>query len=96
MLCFRKILIAKKFLDKREEEVSRFSFDFFLSHSVEKCRRGPFRESVIAGIEKSYASECYVTIFRRKFFCLTAPKHFVEKPFYAVYQKNSGSEKVFG
>ena len=27
-------------MDKREGEVSRFSFEMFLSHSAEKCRRG--------------------------------------------------------
>ena len=39
MLCFRKFLVAKKFMDKREGEVSRFSFENFLSHSAEKFRR---------------------------------------------------------
>ena len=39
LLCsFRKNLIAKKFLDKREGEVSRFSFESVLSHGAEKCR----------------------------------------------------------
>ena len=40
MLCFRKVLVAKKFMDKREGEVSRFSFESILSHSADKCRRG--------------------------------------------------------
>ena len=40
MLCFRKVPVTKKFMDKREEEVSRFSFESFLSHSAEKIRRG--------------------------------------------------------
>ena len=31
-----------------------------------------------------------------KFFCLTVPKHFVEEPFCTVFQKFSGSEKVYG
>ena len=31
-----------------------------------------------------------------KFFCLTVPKNFVEEPFCAVFQKISGSEKVYG
>ena len=35
-----------------------------------------------------------ITIFRQKC-CLTIPKNFVEEPFCAVFQKNSGSEKVF-
>ena len=37
-----------------------------------------------------------MTIFCRKFFCLTVPKNFVEEPFCAVFQKTSGSEKVYG
>ena len=40
MLCFSKFLVAKKFMDRREGEVSRFSFESFLSHSAEKIRRG--------------------------------------------------------
>ena len=40
MLCFRKTLVAKKFMDKREGEVPRFSVENILSHSAEKCRRG--------------------------------------------------------
>ena len=40
MLCFRKFLVAKKFLDKREGEVSRFSYEKFLSHSAEEFRKG--------------------------------------------------------
>ena len=31
-----------------------------------------------------------------RFFCLTVPKHFAEEPFYAVFQKISGSAKVYG
>ena len=36
MLCIRKFAVAKKFMDKREGEVSRFSFEKFLSHSAGK------------------------------------------------------------
>ena len=39
VLCFRKFLLAKMFMDKREGEVSRFSVEIFLSHSAEKVRR---------------------------------------------------------
>ena len=53
-----------------------------------------FSVSLVSGIEKIYASEGYVTIFRQKFFCLTVPKHFVEEPFCGVFQKNSCTEKV--
>ena len=73
MLCFRKILVAKKYMDKREGEVLRFPMKFFLSHSAEKCRRGPFSLSLISGIEKVWMRGCggggrrSVKIFRRKF-----------------------------
>ena len=36
VLCFRKDLVAKKFLDNREGEVSRFSLECISSHSAEK------------------------------------------------------------
>ena len=39
MLCFRKFLVAKKFMDKRGGGVSKFSVENFLSHSAEKFRR---------------------------------------------------------
>ena len=68
MLCFRKFLVAKKFKDKREGEVCRLAFEKFLSHSAVKFRTGIFRVSLIWGIEMLYASDGYVTIFRRKIF----------------------------
>ena len=40
LLCFRKTLVAKKFMDEREGEVSKFFVDFFPSHSAEKGRGG--------------------------------------------------------
>ena len=40
VLCVRKILVAKKFMDKKGG-VSIFSVDIFLSHSAEKSRRFP-------------------------------------------------------
>ena len=42
MLCFRKLLLAKMFMEKREGEISRFSFEIFLSHNAETYRRGTF------------------------------------------------------
>ena len=68
MVCFRKIPVAKKNMDKGEGEVSRLSFDFFCLTVSKNAVGRLFRESLIAGIEKSYASEGYVTIFLRKFF----------------------------
>ena len=51
--------------------------------------------SLISGIEKFYASEGYVTIFRRIFFSDNVEK-FRREAFCAVLQKNSGSKKVNG
>ena len=57
--------------------VSRLSIENFLSHSAEKFRKGILYCVTIAGTKKFYASEGYVTIFRRKVFCLTVPINFV-------------------
>ena len=40
MLCFRKHLVAKKFMDKKEGGVTKFSVENFLSENAEKFRRG--------------------------------------------------------
>ena len=37
-----------------------------------------------------------VSRFSVKMFCLTVPKNFVGEPEGAVFQKTSGSEKVYG
>ena len=96
----RKISGSEKiYASERGEGVSRFSVENFLPHSAENFHRGEsFSVSLLSGIEKVYASEGYVTIFDflSKFFCLTMPKNFVGKPFCAVFQKNSCSEKVNG
>ena len=90
-------------MDKRGG-VSRSFVEKFLSHSAEKLRRGgeSFSFSLIAGIEKIYVAEGYVTIFgfQSKFFCLTVPKNFVGEPFCAVFQKKfmdkrGGSIRIF-
>ena len=44
MHCFRKILVAKKFMDKGEREVLRFSFEKFLSHGDEIFRSGTLHD----------------------------------------------------
>ena len=97
---YQKISGSEKFYaSERGEEVSGFSVENFLSHGAENFRRGEsFSVSLISGIEKFYASEGYVTIFDflSNFFCLTVPKNFVGEPFCAVFQKISGSEKVYG
>ena len=83
-------------MDKRGGGVSRFSFEFFCLTVPKNSVGEPFSVSLISGVEKYCASEGYVTIFLRIVFCLTVPKNFVGEPFCAVFQKNPGSEKVYG
>ena len=56
MLCFRKFLVAKKFMDKRDGEVSRFPSKFFFltvpKHIIEEPFCADFQE--ISGGEKAY------------------------------------------
>ena len=48
--------------------VSRFSVENFLCRSAKNFIGEPFSVSLNSGIEKLYASDAYVTIFRRKNF----------------------------
>ena len=78
-----------------------FSSKFFCLTVPKNFSRGgggSFSVSLISDIEKFFASEVYVTIFDflSNFFCLTVPKNLVAEPFCAVFQKISGSEKVYG
>ena len=47
MMCFRKFLVAKKSMDKREGEVSRFPSKFFFLTVSKKFVGEPFRVSLI-------------------------------------------------
>ena len=73
--------------------MSRFSVENFLSHSAEKFRKGILYCVTNAGIKKFFASEGYVTIFRRQVFCLTVPINFVGEPF--SVSLISGIEKCY-
>ena len=55
MHCFRKNLVAKKFMDKGQGEVSRFSFEKFCLTVPKNFASEPFTLSLISGIEKFYA-----------------------------------------
>ena len=77
LLCFRNFLVSKKLMDKRGE-VRRDYHDF---PSKNVCLTVPrnlvgetFSVSLISGIERFYASEIYLTILFRNFFCLSAEK----------------------
>ena len=75
MLCFRKIPVAKKFMDKSggggiQDFRSKISCLTVPKTSVgQTCR-----VSIISGIEKIYASEGCVTIFCQNFLSHSAEK----------------------
>ena len=96
VLCFGMFPVAKKFMDKREGGVSKFSVENFLSQSAEKFRRGTLKCVINFGYRKILCFRGLCHDFPSKVFCLTVPKHFVEEPFYAVFQKISGGDKVYG
>ena len=54
-------------MDKREGKYPDFPSKFFCLTVPKKFVGEPFMVSLISVIEKFYASEGYVTIFRRKF-----------------------------
>ena len=55
-------------MDEKGGEYQTFPSKFFCLKVPKKFVREPFSVSLISGIEKFYASEGYVMIFRRKFF----------------------------
>ena len=52
MLCFRKFLVAKKFMDKREGEVSRFLSKSFCLTVPKNAVGELFSLSLVSGIEE--------------------------------------------
>ena len=55
MLCFRKILLTKKFMNRRKGKYQDFPSKFFCLTLPEKIVGEPFSVSLISGIEKFYA-----------------------------------------
>ena len=69
MLCFRKILLAKKFMEEKwGGGVSKNSVENFCLKVPKNFGGESFSLSIISGIERIYASEGYVTIFHANFF----------------------------
>ena len=85
----------RKSLDEKRG-VSRLSVESFLSHSADNFRRGILYCCSIFGYRKSLDEKRGVSRLSVDFFCLTVPKIFAGEPFCAVFQKISGSEKVYG
>ena len=98
MLCFRKIPVAKKFMDEGGGGIKIFRRKFFCLTVPKNFVGELFSISLTSGIEKNDASEGYVTIFDflSKLFCLTVPKIFAGEPFCAVFHKTSCSKKIYG
>ena len=95
LYCVSEKFRQRKSLWIRRGEYHDFPSEFFCLTVPKNFVGDPFGVSLIWGIENFYASEGYVTIFRRKFF-VSVPKHFVKGPFCADFQRNYGSEKVSG
>ena len=76
--------------------VSRFTVEEFLSHTAEISVGESFTVALVSGIEKVWIRKRReYRDFPSKNFCLTLPKNFLGEPFCAVFQKFSGSEKVY-
>ena len=97
MLCCRKFLVAKKFMDKREGEVLRFPSKIFCLTVPKNAVGEPFSLSLLSGIEKfsmrGWGGGGEFQNFPLKTFCLTVPKIFVGEPF--SVSLISGIEKVW-
>ena len=65
---FQKVSGSEKFIVKKAGEYQSFPSDFFCLTVLTKAVGEPCNLSLNSGIEKSYASEGYVTIFCRIFF----------------------------
>ena len=65
--CFSYILVAKRYMDKTRGIIKN-SFEKFCLTVPNNFVVEHFCPSLISGIEKVYASEGYVTIFRPKLF----------------------------
>ena len=102
--CFRKILLSKIFMHRRGE--SRFCRKFFVSQERnENLCRGTLLFSIKFLVSKKFMDKRggerrgggrEYHDFLSKIFCLTVPKNFIGEPFCAVFQKISGSQKVYG
>ena len=86
MLCFRKLLVAKKCMDKREGKISRIPSNFFCLTVPKNAVGEPFSLPLISRIEeirmRGWGRAC--RDIPSKISCVTVPKNFVEERFCAV------------
>ena len=94
MLRFRKLPLAKKFIDKRRGKgnIKICRRNFFVSH----CRKTSYTNPPVFHyfrISKTFMLQRVVSRFSVEYFCLTVPKFSVGKPF--SVSLISGIEKVW-
>ena len=95
LLCFRKFRVSKNIRDKRGEEYQDFP-SIFLSHSSEKFRRGTLLSFRKFRVSKNFMPTGGIIRFSIKNLLSHRTENLRGEPFCAVFQKNSGNEKVYG
>ena len=96
VLCSRKFPVAKKLIDKKNWKVSRFCVKKNWSHSAEKIHTVILCVSLTSGIENRLQIRVGVLEprFSGEIVLSRGNENFVGEPFFAVFQKVSGSEKL--
>ena len=89
----RNLLVARRFMDKREGEYQDFPLKFFLSHSADKTRKGTIQGVTDSGYRNIFCFRGLCHVFLSKNFCLIVPKNFIGEPFRVSVI--SGIEKVY-
>ena len=96
MLCFRKISVAKKIMDKRGYQ--DFPSKIFSLTGLETFAREPycvvFQKN--SGSAKDYGLERGYQDLPSNVFLSDSAKKFRRKHFFAVFEKTSGSEDLYG
>ena len=94
MLCLRKFPVAKNFMDKRGGGSIKIFRRKFFCLTVPKKFAGEFFSISLLSLGQENGDGNHD--FPSKLLCLAVPKHFVGEPFCAVFEKISGSKKLYG
>ena len=98
VLCFRKNPVAKKIMYKMGGYIKIFRRSYLVSQCQKLSQLNLFvlcfRKLQVA--EKIMDEKGGYQVFPSEKFCLTVPKSFVGEHFCAVFEKKSGSEKLYG
>ena len=98
VLCFRKLPVAKKIMDKRGSDYHDFPSKLFCLTMPKNFAGEPFCAVFlkISGSQKDYGQEGGYQDFPSENFCLTLSNSFVGEPFCVLFQKSSSSGKFYG